>query len=165
MKEIFRLCFVLTIIAAVSAGVLAFVDQKTQEPIANSLREEKMAAVRNVLPEFDNEPDKDTIILEVPGVDSVTFYRGKMGADYVGVAFSVIAPNGYSGEIEIMGRRFTLAWDEVAGTMRLVGTARRSEVVYGDGFVVDGETYTVRQQGDTAGFVVYDERVVDQVVP
>lgn len=102
MKEIFRLCFVLTIIAAVSAGVLAFVDQKTQEPIENSLREEKMAAVRNVLPEFDNEPDKDTIVLEFPGADSVTFYRGRKGTDIVGVAFSVIAPNGYSGEIEVM---------------------------------------------------------------
>jgi electron transport complex protein RnfG len=102
VKEIFRLCFVLTVIAAVSAGVLAFVDQKTEEPIAKSLREEKMAAVRSVLPEFDNEPDKDTVVLEFPGSDSVTFYRGRKGRDVVGVAFSVIAPNGYSGEIEVM---------------------------------------------------------------
>ena len=58
MKEIFRLCFVLTVIAAVSAGVLAFVSQKTKEPIEESLLDEKMSAVRNVLPLFDNEPDK-----------------------------------------------------------------------------------------------------------
>lgn len=102
MKEIFRLCFVLTVIAAVSAGVLAFVDKKTQEPIEKSLRDEKMTAVRNVLPAFDNEPDKDTVVLEFPGADSVTFYRGRKDGEVVGVAFAVIAPNGYSGEIEIM---------------------------------------------------------------
>jgi electron transport complex protein RnfG len=102
MKEILRLCFVLTIIAAVSAGVLAFVDQQTEKPIAQSLREETMAAVRSVLPAFDNEPDKDTVVLAIPGSDSVTFYRGRKEGEIVGVAFAVVAPNGYSGEIKIM---------------------------------------------------------------
>jgi electron transport complex protein RnfG len=36
------------------------------------------------------------------GADTVECYRGRMGEAYVGVAFPVIAPNGYSGEIEIM---------------------------------------------------------------
>ena len=101
MKEILRLCFVLTIIAAVSAGVLAFVDQKTQEPIANALKAEEMAAVESVLPAFDNEADKDTLTV---GDDllSYKFYRGRMEGEIVGVAFTVIAPNGYSGDIKIM---------------------------------------------------------------
>ncbi|MCK4236935.1 MAG: RnfABCDGE type electron transport complex subunit G [Candidatus Krumholzibacteria bacterium] len=101
MKEVLRLCFVLTLIAAVSAGVLAFVSQKTEEPIKDSLRTEKMNAVRNVLPSFDNEPDKDTVVIKQDGGE-FTFYRGIEGDSIVGVAFSVIAPNGYSGEIEIM---------------------------------------------------------------
>jgi Na+-translocating ferredoxin:NAD+ oxidoreductase RnfG subunit len=61
MKEILRLCFVLTVISAISAGVLAYVDQKTQVPIANALKAEEMAAVESVLPPFDNEADKDTL--------------------------------------------------------------------------------------------------------
>lgn len=101
MKEIFRLCMVLTIIAAVSAGVLAFVSQKTAEPIQNALKEEKMSAVRSVLPPYDNDPDKDIIKIAV-GADSVEVYRGKKEGTFVGVAFPVVAPNGYSGEIEIM---------------------------------------------------------------
>ena len=101
MKEIFRLCMVLTIIAAVSAGVLAFVSQKTAEPIRNALREEKMSAVRSVLPPFDNDPDSDKVRIGA-GVDTVEVYRGKKDGVFVGAAFAVIAPNGYSGEIEIM---------------------------------------------------------------
>jgi electron transport complex protein RnfG len=101
MKEIFRLCLVLTIIAAVSAGVLAFVSQKTAEPIKNALREEKMSAVRSVLPPFDNEPDTDTRTVG-QGEEAVVFYRGRKDGAIVGAAFPVVAPNGYSGEIEIM---------------------------------------------------------------
>ena len=101
MKEILRLCFVLTVIAAVSAGVLAFVNQKTEEPIKNAMKEEEMSAVKSVLPPFDNEADKDTLTLK----DETTeykFYRGRKEGGIVGVAFTVIAPNGYSGEIKVM---------------------------------------------------------------
>ncbi len=101
MKEILRLCFVLTVISAVSAGVLAFVDQKTQEPIANALKAEEMAAVESVLPPFDNEADKDTLICSDELCD-YKFYRGRMEGEIVGVAFTVIAPNGYSGDIKVM---------------------------------------------------------------
>ena len=101
MKEILRLCFVLTIIAAISAGVLAFVDQKTQEPIANALKAEEMAAVESVLPSFDNEADKDTLTIGDES-QSYKFYRGRMEGEIVGAAFTVVAPNGYSGDIKIM---------------------------------------------------------------
>ncbi len=101
MKDIFRLCVVLTVIAAVSAGVLAFVSQKTAAPIENALREEMMSAVRKVLPPFDNDPDKDTRTIG-SGADTVRIYRGRKDGAVVGAAFSVTAPNGYSGEIEIM---------------------------------------------------------------
>lgn len=101
MKEIFRLCLVLTVIAAVSAGVLGFVSQKTAEPIRNALREEKMSAVRSVLPPFDNEPDDDKTTIGA-GDEAVEVYRGMKDGVVVGAAFPVVAPNGYSGEIEIM---------------------------------------------------------------
>jgi len=101
MKEILRLCFVLTVISAVSAGVLAFVDQKTQEPIANALKAEEMAAVESVLPAFDNEPDRDTLTC-ADEICSYKFYRGRMKGEIVGAAFTVVAPNGYSGDIKVM---------------------------------------------------------------
>lgn len=105
MKEILRLCAVLTVIAAVSAGVLAFVSEQTEEPIRNALREETLSAVRSVLPPFDNQPDEDTVVLyEVVGTDTLetTFYRGRKNGLVVGAAFPVVSYEGYSGEIAVM---------------------------------------------------------------
>ena len=100
MKEIFRLCFVLTIITAVSAGVLAYVNQQTAEPIARALLEEKMSAVRNVLPPYDNEPEKIEIVLAPE--DTLEVYRGLKDGTVTGAAFAIVAPDGYSGDIEFM---------------------------------------------------------------
>jgi len=102
MKEIIRLCFVLTIIAAVSAGVLAFVNQQTAEPIAKALLEEKMSAVRSVLPPFDNEPDKDMVNIGSEDGSTVEIYRGRRDGVVTGAAFAVTTHDGYSGDIEFM---------------------------------------------------------------
>lgn len=102
MKEIIRLCFVLTIIAAVSAGVLAYVNEKTAEPIAKALLEEKMSAVRSVLPPYENEPDKDMVTIALEGDDSLEVYRGRKDGVVTGAAFSITAPDGYSGDIVFM---------------------------------------------------------------
>lgn len=100
MKEIIRLCFVLTIITAVSAGVLAYVNQQTAEPIARALLEEKMSAVRNVLPPYDNEPEKIEIVLAPE--DTLEVYRGLKDGTVTGAAFAIVASDGYSGDIEFM---------------------------------------------------------------
>jgi len=102
MKEILRLCFVLTIIAAVSAGVLAYVNQQTAAPIARALLEEKMSAVRSVLPPYDNEPDKDMITLKRDDGSEVEIYRGRKDGKITGAAFPVVSHDGYSGDIEFM---------------------------------------------------------------
>jgi electron transport complex protein RnfG len=101
MKEIIRLCLVLTVIAAVSAAVLAFVEQTTREPIAEALKAEEMAAIRSVLPPFDNEADKDTLTLS-DEASSYKFYLGRSEGVIIGAAFAVVAPNGYSGDIKVM---------------------------------------------------------------
>lgn len=102
MRETFRLCFVLTLIAAVSAGVLAFVSGRTEEPIARALLEEKMSAVRSVLPPFDNDPASDTARIVVAPGDTVEVFRGRGGGEVTGAAFAVSSPDGYSGEIRFM---------------------------------------------------------------
>jgi electron transport complex protein RnfG len=89
-------------ITAVSAGVLAFVSQKTEEPIANALREEKMRAVRNVLPPYDNDLLKDRVFVPDSGGDTLEVFVGKSGGRISGVAFPVITPEGYSGDIHFL---------------------------------------------------------------
>ena len=107
MKEIGRLVLVLTLITAGAGLVLAMVEQVTREPIAEQRRLETLKALRAVLPVLDNEPDRDTVVLVV-GQDKKgrevkrTFYRGRRGGGLTGIAFPVVAPDGYSGKIGIM---------------------------------------------------------------
>lgn len=107
MKDILRLALVLTLIASAAGLVLSTVEKVTREPIAEQRRLEMMRAIEAVLPDFNNEPDTDTVELKV-GTDrkgqDVTrrFFRGRLGEALTGVAFKVVAPDGYSGDIEIM---------------------------------------------------------------
>jgi electron transport complex protein RnfG len=107
MKDISRLAIVLTIIAAGAGLILSLVEGVTREPIAEQRRQQTLKALKAVLPPIDNSPDADTVSL-VTGKDkkgrdlSRTFYRGRQQSELAGVAFKVVAPDGYSGNIEIM---------------------------------------------------------------
>lgn len=107
MKDISRLLIALTLIAAGAGLILSLVEGVTREPIKEQHRLQMLKALSAVLPEFDNSPDTDTVVLD-NGVDKkgnpvqVTFYRARKGAKLVGTAFKVIAPDGYSGNIEVM---------------------------------------------------------------
>ena len=102
MKDIARLCLVLTLITAVSAGVLAFVSKQTEEPIAKALREAKMKAVRQVLPVYDNELMRDRVFVRNEEGDSLEVFVGKRSNKFTGAAFPVVAHNGYSGDINFL---------------------------------------------------------------
>lgn len=107
MKDISRLALVLTIIAVGAGLILSLVEGMTREPIAEQRRLETLKALKAVLPPIDNAPDADTVSM-VTGQDkkgrelSRTFYRGRKENTLAGVAFKVTAPDGYSGNIEIM---------------------------------------------------------------
>ncbi|HKJ73236.1 MAG TPA: RnfABCDGE type electron transport complex subunit G [Alphaproteobacteria bacterium] len=107
MKEIVRLAVALTLITVVAGLILSLVEGVTREPIAAQRRAEMLRAINAVLPAIDNEPDTDTVALKA-GKDRKgrdverTFYRGRKEGELAGVAFRVVAPDGYSGNIEIM---------------------------------------------------------------
>lgn len=107
MKEILKLMLVLTAICFVAALALSQVYQLTREPIAHQKRLEVLRAIRAVLPDTDNEPDKDVVRLPC-GTTSrgdsgeVSFFRGRFNGKLAGVAFVVESHEGYGGEIEIM---------------------------------------------------------------
>lgn len=107
MKDIIRLLIALTLIAGISGLILSQVETATREPIKEQRRIQMLKALSAVLPEFDNSPDTDVVSLE-NGVDKkgkpvqVVFYRGRKAEQLLGCAFKVIAPDGYSGNIEVM---------------------------------------------------------------
>jgi electron transport complex protein RnfG len=107
MKELLRLAVALTLITAGAGLILALVENATRAPIAEQRRLEMVRALEAVLPKIDNQPDSDTVDLLL-GVDKKgrdvqrTFYRGRNKNELIGIAFKVTAPDGYSGNIDIM---------------------------------------------------------------
>lgn len=107
MKELLRLVVVLTLIAAGAGLILSLVEGMTRAPIAEQRRQETLRALSAVLPPADNSPDTDTVRL-VAGKDrrgrdlETVFFRGRENGHVNGVAFQVVAPDGYSGNIAIM---------------------------------------------------------------
>jgi electron transport complex protein RnfG len=102
-----RLILVLTLITAGAGLILSLVEAVTREPIAEQRRLETLRALQAVLPPADNSPDEDTVQLlmgqDKRGRDVFrTFFRGRKGDDLSGVAFKVVAPDGYSGNITVM---------------------------------------------------------------
>jgi len=108
MKDILKLALVLTLITAGAGLILSLVESVTREPIAEQRRLETLRALDAVLPPYANSPDSDTIEL-MTGKDKKgrdvkrLFYRGRNPeGQLTGVAFKVVAPDGYSGNIFIM---------------------------------------------------------------
>ncbi len=100
-----KLIIVLTLVCAVSGAVLTAVAKLTEDPIEKSKREIKLNAIKSVLPEIVNDPDKDkmSVKLEDAGTSEMTVYPGKdKDGNIVGYAVSAISSKGYAGEIEIM---------------------------------------------------------------
>lgn len=107
MSQFYRLVITLTLIAAGAGLVLSLVESATREPIAVQRKIQQLKALTAVLPEFDNSPNDDYVALEI-GRDKQdqplkrTFFRARKEGQLVGVAFAVVAADGYSGPIEIM---------------------------------------------------------------
>lgn len=107
MNSMPRLVMVLTLITAGAGLILSLVESVTREPIAEQRRLETLRALQAVLPQANNSPDEDTVQL-VTGKDKRgrdvlrVFFRGRQDGTLSGVAFKVVAPDGYSGNIEVM---------------------------------------------------------------
>ena len=97
MKEIARMILVLTAICLVAALALSQVFELTKGPIEKAKRLEKLAAIKAVLPPYDNEPDRDA--KEIQGR---TYYPAVKEGNIVGLAFEASSPDGYSGTIRVL---------------------------------------------------------------
>lgn len=103
MREILRLIIVLTLICIVAAIALAKVYDFTKGPIAEQRRLAKLKAIEAVLPEHNNEPDKDTVEFDLGDIgEKRTIYLGAEEDRLTGLAFEVKSGEGYGGEIVAM---------------------------------------------------------------
>lgn len=102
MKGIFRLVLVLALICLISGFALSAVYQATKEPIAYQKRLEMIRSLQAVLPGLSVDPDKLFLDLPAENGQTVRVYRAPGDSGIAGVAFQVVANDGYSGNIEVM---------------------------------------------------------------
>jgi electron transport complex protein RnfG len=113
----------LGVITAVVGALLGLMYSVTKEPIARQAAEAQVAAIREVAPVFDNDPEADKTNIEIDGVEC-TVYPAKSHGKLVGGAVKSTTMNGFSGEVTVM------CGFEADGTVR---------------------DYRVLQQGETPG--------------
>lgn len=92
----------LTLIALVSSALLGFVYEVTKEPIALSNLNKKLEAIRQVVPEFDNNPNDEMFLLPTGYGDSLEVYPAKKDDIIIGYAVNTYTNNGFSGNIKLM---------------------------------------------------------------
>lgn len=104
MTSTWRLIVVLSGICAVAGLALAGVYEVTKEPIAYQKKLEVIRSLQAVLPGLDTDPESFYVDMKREDGTPVRVFRsaGEGGDTVAGVAFQVIAPDGYSGNIYIM---------------------------------------------------------------
>ncbi len=92
----------LTLISVVASACLGFVYELTKKPIELSNLNKKLNAIREVVPEFTNNPNDDMFRLPTGEGDSLEVYPAKKDSTIIGYAVNTYTNNGFSGNISLM---------------------------------------------------------------
>ena len=92
----------LTLISLGASACLGFVYELTKGPIELSVLNKKISAIRQVVPEFTNNPNEEMFLLPTGEGDSLEVYPAKKGDEIVGYAVNAYTNKGFSGKITLM---------------------------------------------------------------
>ncbi len=92
----------LTLISLCASAALGFVYEFTKEPIEISLLNKKLDAIKQVVPEFTNNPNEEMFMLPTGEGDSLEVYPARKGEEIVGYAVRSYTNKGFSGYIGFM---------------------------------------------------------------
>ena len=92
----------LTLISLGASAGLGFVYEMTKAPIAVTALNKKLNAIKQVVPEFTNNPNDEMFMLPTGEGDSLEVYPAKNGEEVVGYAVRSYTNNGFSGYIGFM---------------------------------------------------------------
>jgi electron transport complex protein RnfG len=92
----------LTLISFGAAACLGFVYEFTKKPIELSNLNKKLDAIKQVVPEFNNNPDAEMYRLPTGEGDSLEIYPAKKDNEIVGYAINTYSNKGFSGTINLM---------------------------------------------------------------
>jgi electron transport complex protein RnfG len=92
----------LTLISIVASTSLGFVYELTKRPIELSNLNKKLDAIKEVVPEFNNNPDNEMFRLPTGEGDSLDIYPAKKDDIIIGYAVNTYTEKGFSGNISLM---------------------------------------------------------------
>lgn len=92
----------LTFISIAVAGLLAFVNIMTENKIEENDMKKQEKAIRDVTPEFNNNPIEEKFKAGLSAGDSLTVFPAKQDGKLVGIAVETNTKKGFGGEIKIM---------------------------------------------------------------
>lgn len=92
----------LTLISLVASACLGFVYEFTKEPIELANLNKKLNAIKEVVPDFNNNPNDEMYRLPTGDGDSLEIYPAKKDNEIVGFAVNTYSSKGFSGNISIM---------------------------------------------------------------
>jgi electron transport complex protein RnfG len=92
----------LTLISLAASACLGFVYEFTKKPIELSNLNKKLEAIKQVVPEFNNNPNEERYKLPTGEGDSLDIYPAKKDDIVVGYAVNTYTRNGFSGNITLM---------------------------------------------------------------
>jgi len=92
----------LTLISLGASACLGYVYQMTKEPIALSILNKKLTAIKQVVPDFNNDPNAEMFRLPTGEGDSLDIYPARKDSIVVGYAVNTSTKKGFSGNINMM---------------------------------------------------------------
>jgi electron transport complex protein RnfG len=92
----------LTIISLGASASLGFVYVMTKEPIEMSILNKKLNAIRQVVPDFTNNPNEEMFFLPTGEGDSLEIYPAKKDGEIIGYAVSTYTKTGFGGNISLI---------------------------------------------------------------
>ncbi|MDK2979230.1 MAG: H+/Na+-translocating ferredoxin:NAD+ oxidoreductase subunit [Bacteroidales bacterium] len=91
----------LFMVTFIVSAALGYIYEITKEPIAASKLAKQNNAIKQVVPEFNNEPGKESYKMAVDG-DTLEFFPAKYDGELVGTAVSTFTNKGFGGNIKLM---------------------------------------------------------------
>ena len=92
----------LTLISLGASACLGFVYVMTKKPIELSLLNKKLNAIKQVVPDFTNNPNEDMFRLPTGEGDSLDIYPAKKDGEIIGYAVNTYTKTGFAGNISLM---------------------------------------------------------------
>ncbi len=95
-----NMVIVLTSVTVIAGGLLGYVNELTQEPIAQANAKALSAAIETVVPGFDNNPAANPETIDLDG-SSYKIYKATKNGEFIGAAVESSA-NGFGGKISVL---------------------------------------------------------------